>query len=438
MNNFLTNEESLRRQRRATVVYSTATVLTLVVTTYLLWALREMILPAIIGMVIAYICLPLIGYLKDKGMPRLWAVICLSGFFCLFLFSTIDLVGNIIPDQKTELELQVRFRYKINEKFNQTMGLSEGRKTGNWFYTLFGRELEPLRDNLDGVLRLSGDDNQLFSEFYRQEKKEGLEPLSERYWQYHQANRQRDTEKAKLAKKNRRKVSAGEKLPSAASKNNAESSSLLLMIFNALSLWLITPLVFLVLLFDNGKLKKSLVRAVPNRYFELTLTILENINEALGRYLRGTSIECFLVGTSFTLCLFLVGLDMQWAATIGIIAGLANAIPFLGPGIGLLVGVLYAIMAEDVSPVLPFIDGENLLLAIIVVVVIVQLADNALFQPYVLGSAVDLHPLTVILGVTGGAVIFGFAGMLFAIPVIMVVKVIVSTMFRQFRAYYII
>ena len=129
---------------------------------------------------------------------------------------------------------------------------------------------------------------------------------------------------------------------------------------------------------------------------------------------------------------------MQWAATIGIIAGLANAIPFLGPGIGLLVGVLYAIMAEDVSPVLPFIDGENLLLAILVVVAIVQLADNALFQPYVLGSAVDLHPLTVILGVTGGAVIFGFTGMLFAIPVIMVIKVIVSTLFRQFRAYYII
>jgi len=438
MSNYLTSEESLRRQNRATVVYSTATVLTLVVTVYLLWALREMILPAIIGMVMAYICLPLIGYLKDKGLPRLWAVICLSALFCLFLFSTINLVGNIIPDQKTELELQVRFSYKINEKFNRIMGLEDGRKTGNWFYTLFGKELEPLRGSLADVLRLSEEDHQLFSEFYRQEKKAGLDPLTERYWQYHQANRQRDAEKTKLAKKPRRKAATGEKPPAAAGENSGGRSSLLLMIFNALSLWLITPLVFLVLLFDDGKLKKSLVRAVPNRYFELTLTILENINEALGRYLRGTAIECFLVGTSFTLCLFLVGLDMQWAATIGIIAGLANAIPFLGPGIGLLVGVLYAIMAEDVSPVLPFITGENVLLAIIAVVAIVQLADNALFQPYILGSAVDLHPLTVILGVTGGAVIFGFAGMLFAIPAIMVIKVVVSTLFRQFRAYYII
>ena len=68
----------------------------------------------------------------------------------------------------------------------------------------------------------------------------------------------------------------------------------------------------------------------------------------------------------------------------------------------------------------------------------VQLADNAIFQPYVLGNAVDLHPLAVIIGVMGGAVIFGFAGMLFAVPAIMVVKVVITTLFRQFRAYSII
>jgi predicted PurR-regulated permease PerM len=215
-------------------------------------------------------------------------------------------------------------------------------------------------------------------------------------------------------------------------------SSLLLMIFNAISLWLITPLVFLILLIDDGKLKRDLVHCTPNRYFEMTLTILDNINEALGRYLRGTFIECFLVGSSFTVCLFLIGLEMQWAAAIGIIAGLANAIPFLGPAIGLLVGVLYAIMAEEVSPVLPFINSGNLLPAILVVVAIVQLADNAIFQPYVLGSAVDLHPLTVVFGVMGGAVIFGFTGMLFAIPAIMIGKVVITTLFRQFRAYNII
>jgi predicted PurR-regulated permease PerM len=129
---------------------------------------------------------------------------------------------------------------------------------------------------------------------------------------------------------------------------------------------------------------------------------------------------------------------MRWAAAIGAIAGLANAIPFLGPLIGLIIGLLYAVMSEEINPILPFINDYNLLPAIVAAVALVQLLDNAIFQPYILGSAVDLHPLAVILGVIGGALLFGFAGMLLAIPVIMVIKVVVTTFFRQLRAYYLI
>jgi predicted PurR-regulated permease PerM len=144
------------------------------------------------------------------------------------------------------------------------------------------------------------------------------------------------------------------------------------------------------------------------------------------------------VGFTLSVCLFLVGIDLRWAVTIGAISGLANAIPFLGPLIGLAVGVLYAIMTEAIHPVLPFVNDQNLLLAIVLAVALVQLLDNAVFQPYILGGAVDLHPFVVILGVMGGALLFGFAGMLFAIPSIMVLKVVGTTVFRQLRAYYVI
>ena len=438
MSNYLTNEERLLRERRARIVYLISSILFIALSFYLIWALRELILPAVIGMVMSYICLPILGRLKDKGFSHFWAVICLSGLFCLILFSAINTAGNLIPDQKTELELQVRIRYKLDEKFNHIMGLSDNKKGGNWFYGLFGNELEPLKTEVDEALRLSRKDGKLFKNFFQTPEEMGVDPVLERYWEYHQANLQRDREKEKLARTKVRVVKSTPSFETVPGPGQSRETSLLVMIFDAISLWLITPLVFLILLFDDGKLKKSFVHAVPNQYFEMTLTILDNINEALGRYLRGTFLECTLVGLCFTIFLSLIGLDMQWAATIGIIAGLANAIPFLGPAIGLLVGMVYAIMAEDVSSVLPFINSENLLLAILVVVAIVQLADNAIFQPYVLGNAVDLHPLTVILGVMGGAVIFGFAGMLFAVPVIMVVKVIISTLFRQFRAYYIV
>ncbi|MDF1578831.1 MAG: AI-2E family transporter [Desulfurivibrionaceae bacterium] len=433
MSNYLTSEENLIRLRRARIIYTVAAAMAVSAALYLLWALRELIVPTVIGMLMAYICLPLIGYLKNRGLSRSWAVLLLFGIFCLILFSAIKFTGDLIPDRKTELELQARVRYKLNDKFEGIMGLGHG---GNWFYHLFGRELEPLRAGIDEALRISEDSHRLFTAFHENSRETGAEQVEERYWRYHLANRQRDLARERTGPDHREDNFATAEVPGRT--GAAPGSSLLLTLFNAVSLWLITPLVFLILLVDDGKLKRELVHNMPNRYFEMTLTTVDNINRALGRYLRGTFIECFLVGTSFTICLFLIGLEMQWAAAIGIIAGLANAIPFLGPAIGLLVGVLYAVMAEEVTPLLPFIDGDNLLPAVLVVVAIVQLADNAIFQPYVLGGAVDLHPLIVVFGVMGGAVIFGFAGMLFAVPAIMIGKVVITTIFRQFRAYHII
>jgi predicted PurR-regulated permease PerM len=432
MPSFLTTEESGQRQDRARKLYAAATLAFLGSTAYLLWSLRSMVLPVAIGMIMAYICLPLIGYLRARGFSRFWAIISLSVVFCLLLFSSLNLSGNIIPDKKTDLELRVRARYKLNEKFNALMGLPPVSTDGNMIYQLFGRELEPLREKIDAILALSPDEELLFARFFLETDEMKVDPVEQKYWQYFQANLKRDRNKASLAKKN----PTTSRLTYQQGENS--QASLLWLIFNAVSLWLVTPLVFLTLLFDDGRLKRALIHSVPNRYFEMTLTLIDNINEALGRYLRGTAIECFLVGTCLAFCLFLVGIDMRWAAAIGAIAGLANAIPFLGPLIGLIIGLLYAVMSEEINPILPFINDYNLLPAIVAAVALVQLLDNAIFQPYILGSAVDLHPLAVILGVIGGALLFGFAGMLLAIPVIMVIKVVVTTFFRQLRAYYLI
>ena len=67
MSNYLTNEERLLRERRARIVYLISSILFIALSFYLIWALRELILPAVIGMVMSYICLPILGRLKDKG-----------------------------------------------------------------------------------------------------------------------------------------------------------------------------------------------------------------------------------------------------------------------------------------------------------------------------------------------------------------------------------
>lgn len=432
MSRYLTSEENHRRERRARLVYAVATGAAGLGTAWLLWALRGLLLPLAIGAVMAYLCLPLLGYLKDKGLSRSWAIVFLSGIFCLLLFSALNLAGSIVPDKQTELELKVRARYKLHEKFTRLMGLDGKGGGGNWIYSLVGPELEPLRENLDTLLALSEEEQLVFASHWQSAASLHGRPRPEKYWQYHQANQARDRER----KETRQSKSGGSAAISPGAKGSQQS--LLRTMIGAASLWLITPLVFLTLLFDDGRIKQSLVRSVPNRYFELTLTVLANINTALGRYLRGTAMECSLVALSFILCLLLIGVDARWSLIIGAVSGIANAIPFLGTAIALAAGILYALMAEDVTPILPYVNESNLVLAMVAVVFIVHLADNAIFQPYILGSAVNLHPLVVILGVMGGTLLFGFAGMLFAIPSIIVFKVVVSTTFQQLRAYYII
>lgn len=434
MSSYLSSEENRQRERRARVVYVVALSGAGLGVVALIWALRGLMLPLAIGAVMAYLCLPLIGCFKDKGFSHFWAILLLSGLFCLLLFSALNLAGSIIPDKQTELELQVRARYKVNNKFNRLMGLDNDPLHGNWLYSLAGQELEPLRGGIDALLTLSSEEQQLFMRYYSTPGGLQGRPVPEKYWQYHLANQARDREQLKMP--GQVKASASDVL--FAKTDGGRHSSLLRTIISTASLWLVTPLVFLTMLFDDGRLKQGLIRSVPNRYFELTLTVIDNINAALGRYLRGTALECFLVGVSFSLCLFLIGVDPRWSVIIGAIAGVANAIPFLGTAIGLIVGIMYAVMAENISPLLPVINDNNLIIAIAASVFLVHLADNAIFQPYILGSAVNLHPLVVILGVMGGTLLFGFAGMLFAIPSIIVFKVVVATTFRQLRAYYII
>jgi len=72
---------------------------------------------------------------------------------------------------------------------------------------------------------------------------------------------------------------------------------------------------------------------------------------------------------------------------------------------------------------------------VVAVVVLAELLKNVLYEPIVLGGAVQLHPLAVITGVVGGALLFGPAGMLLAIPTITIVKVFVSSSARHLKAY---
>src|SRR5262249_11543710 len=73
-----------------------------------------------------------------------------------------------------------------------------------------------------------------------------------------------------------------------------------------------------------------------------------------------------------------------------------------------------------------------------ILVGITHVLDDVLFQPFVLGSAVSIHPLVVVVAIIGGSLIMGIWGMVFAIPTVVVVKTVVETLFKEFKDYHMI
>ena len=148
--------------------------------------------------------------------------------------------------------------------------------------------------------------------------------------------------------------------------------------------------------------------------------------------------ECFLVGLTLTLGLILLGIPFGVAVAIGVVSGLLNAIPFLGAVIALVIGVGYALIAENVRPLIPGLNPSDLALYVVILVVLVHILDDVVFQPFVLGSAVNVHPLVVVIAIIGGSLIMGLWGMLFAIPTVVVMKTAVATLFKELKDYRII
>jgi predicted PurR-regulated permease PerM len=202
-----------------------------------------------------------------------------------------------------------------------------------------------------------------------------------------------------------------------------------------LSTWIIAALTFLFLLRDTGEIKSELLRVVPNRLFEPALRVLADLDHALGNYLRGLFLECISLGLTVGLLLALVGLPLRWAIAIGIFAGATNVVPYLGSAIALAGGLAYAFLAEEIHPIFPMVNTENVAIWVIAAVVLAELIKNVFYEPVVLGGAVKLHPLVVAVGVLGGGILFGVAGVLLAIPAITVFKVLVFSTTRQLKAY---
>ena len=202
-----------------------------------------------------------------------------------------------------------------------------------------------------------------------------------------------------------------------------------------LSTWIIAPLVFLFLLWDTGSLKRGLLRAVPNRLFEPTLAVLADVDQALGDYVRGVFLECCALGATVMVFIAAVGVPPRWAFAIGMLTAASNLIPYMGFAAALLSGLGCALLTEPFHPWIPFVSTKTFPIWVIAAVVLAEVLKNVVYEPIILGGAVRLHPLAVVIGTVGGAILFGPPGLLLAIPTITIAKVLITSTAKHLTAY---
>ena len=196
---------------------------------------------------------------------------------------------------------------------------------------------------------------------------------------------------------------------------------------SVISTVVIIPFVTFFLLKDGREMKKLLISYIPNRYFEMSLNVLHKMDMQLGGYLRGQFIEAVVVGSLSILALWILG--VKYFILIGIFAGLANFIPYVGPVAGAIPAIAVAITNGADS---------NLIIYIIVSFIIIQLIDNTVMQPLVLSKSVNLHPLIIVLAILIGGKFFGILGMFLAVPAAGCLKVTSSELYIGIKKFNIV
>ncbi len=195
-------------------------------------------------------------------------------------------------------------------------------------------------------------------------------------------------------------------------------------VISGLTFVVIVPFVAFFFLKEGRRLTRCLMALVPNAYFELCLNLIYQANKQIGNYIRGQLLAVLVVSVLAISGLSILG--VYYALPLGMLAGLANVIPFLGPLIGIVCSSIVALATGG---------GLAMVAKVIVMFLVIQLIDNVLIQPTMVAKSVELHPLVVLFVVMVGSQLMGIVGMLIAVPLTGIAKVSGQTIYQGVKQY---
>jgi predicted PurR-regulated permease PerM len=327
----------------------------------LLWLLNDILLPFVVGVVVAYFLDPVVVRLQRLGMSRTWATTSVT---VLAVLIAVGVATAILPPLFSQLQSLVLsfpdYTVKLAARITPL--------------------IDPIRERLN------------------------LPPLS-----LHELQ-------AELTQR------AGQVL-SVAGAVAGKLAQGGLAFFNLLALLFLTPVVTFYLLRDWERLVDAIDGALPRDNADTIRKLAHESNAAIAGYVRGQALVCISLGSIYAIGLSLVGL--KFGLVIGLIAGAISFIPFVGTFVG-------AVMALGMALV-QFPPDWIGVVKVAVVFLVGQMLEGNVLSPKLVGDRVGLHPVWIMFALLAGGALFGFVGVLIAVPVAAVVGVLVRHLISRYR-----
>lgn len=339
---------------------------------FITYKIAHIIAPFLISLVIAYVFSPLVESLTNRNMARHWAV------FTVFIVVFIIFIIFIVP-----------------------LTMSIFSEAGNMIDKLGSLDAKKLANNYSDMGK------ELYAKF---SKFPFLKPYLD---DFIQSEKIREFAAQGIIYVKNGIVSSFKKF-----------MSFVVSAFSGMVNIFLIPILTFYILLDIEEIFGNFTLLIPKEYRERTLKVLGDINKQLNSLFRGQVFSNSVFSVLMTITLWLSGLN--FSLFLGPLSGIANFIPYLGGLFTLTFAVFIAITQFGFSKALGF-----LLLKVIIAIGVVQTIDAWYLQPYVVGENAGLKPLVVMLALTIAGSLGGITGLLLAVPVTIILKVLGKELYHE-------
>lgn len=193
-------------------------------------------------------------------------------------------------------------------------------------------------------------------------------------------------------------------------------------LLNVIGLFILTPVITFYLLRDWPVIVSRVDSVLPQRYAPSIRQEMHAIDNMIAGFIRGQATVSLVLAAFYSTGLYLVGL--KYGMLVGLITGLLSFIPVVGTILGAVLSLTLAFIQFDTAASV---------LKVVGVFVAAQVLDGYLLTPYLVGTKVGLHPVAIIFAVIAGGALFGFLGVILAVPVAGTIAILLRSAVRRYR-----